>query len=489
MGDVFWDIALAELDLEDEDSSTVVSSSGSDDHHHHDRIPTHAKLHLQQQTTTTDVLENDGNNDSDNKRNTVSDRCYRMYTLPSLIKTNNKKHTNDDDDNEQASHLYSQQAEQVQQQPSLKLYLSSLPLYDGIWSPLGAQAWYGSALLTALLFQQPDEIDEQEELQQQPYLRNIDQDHHLNNNINNTNQRNSYNHRHRLWLHSLLSSSFSSVSSSRTNSSCCSNGNNNGQNDNTCQQVQIGIGDPSIRHHIRHPPLQCLELGSGAVGLAGFALAARLNQTQIITTSTNNSTSTTRTATNHATTQQQRQEQQQESSCNNNSFYNHPNDNNNINNHPCDNNNKTVSSSCCWSKTNRDHPFRHGHRTVILTDNDPLIVQQLQRNIDRNQSVFRSSSSMVETNHDNNKTTQTQCASSSLHDTTNDTPPSPDSWTDVQVRAQILDWKHPNPLAQLFRQHPAQSPNVSTEARTLGTQVMKDTRHDDNTMIATPQTT
>lgn len=33
----------------------------------------------------------------------------------------------------------------------LILNLASLPLTDGIWSPLGAQAWYGSALLSAML--------------------------------------------------------------------------------------------------------------------------------------------------------------------------------------------------------------------------------------------------------------------------------------------------------------------------------------------------
>ena len=35
--------------------------------------------------------------------------------------------------------------------PSLSLSLSPLPLKDGIWSPLGAQAWYGSALLSSIL--------------------------------------------------------------------------------------------------------------------------------------------------------------------------------------------------------------------------------------------------------------------------------------------------------------------------------------------------
>lgn len=33
----------------------------------------------------------------------------------------------------------------------VSLSLCSLPLIDGVWSPLGGQAWYGSALLTALL--------------------------------------------------------------------------------------------------------------------------------------------------------------------------------------------------------------------------------------------------------------------------------------------------------------------------------------------------
>ena len=35
--------------------------------------------------------------------------------------------------------------------PPLSLSLSSLPLNDGVWSPLGAQAWYGSALLASIL--------------------------------------------------------------------------------------------------------------------------------------------------------------------------------------------------------------------------------------------------------------------------------------------------------------------------------------------------
>lgn len=34
----------------------------------------------------------------------------------------------------------------------VSLKLAALPPTDGIWSPLGADAWYGSALLTALLF-------------------------------------------------------------------------------------------------------------------------------------------------------------------------------------------------------------------------------------------------------------------------------------------------------------------------------------------------
>jgi len=39
----------------------------------------------------------------------------------------------------------------ISERESVLLRLSSLPMDDGIWSPLGAQAWYGSALLSAIL--------------------------------------------------------------------------------------------------------------------------------------------------------------------------------------------------------------------------------------------------------------------------------------------------------------------------------------------------
>jgi predicted nicotinamide N-methyase len=40
----------------------------------------------------------------------------------------------------------------------VSLKLSPLPLTDGIWSPLGANAWYGSALLAAMLLQPESRI-------------------------------------------------------------------------------------------------------------------------------------------------------------------------------------------------------------------------------------------------------------------------------------------------------------------------------------------
>ena len=41
--------------------------------------------------------------------------------------------------------------------PPFRVYLSPLPPKSGIWSPLGSDIWYGSALLTAFLFTQEDD--------------------------------------------------------------------------------------------------------------------------------------------------------------------------------------------------------------------------------------------------------------------------------------------------------------------------------------------
>ena len=63
-------------------------------------------------------------NDSDHDGGAVVNQLSRRYTIPTFGDTHGNP---------------------------LILNLASLPLTDGIWSPLGAQAWYGSALLSALL--------------------------------------------------------------------------------------------------------------------------------------------------------------------------------------------------------------------------------------------------------------------------------------------------------------------------------------------------
>lgn len=179
--------------------------------------------------------------------------------------------------------------------PSVILQLRPLPASDGIWSPIGADAWYASALLASLLLSKivipappPAAVVHQEcnsNTTGKSRSRRVDNDNLL---------------RHQHPFCTILLPSTSSSSSDEGVRSCKT----------------------------------ILELGSGAVGLSGFVCALALERHLL-----------------------------------------------------------RLQSAQAATENAKSNPIHHHQWKVLLTDNDPPVLEQLQKNLDHNRSKLSSTSS------------------------------------------------------------------------------------------------
>jgi hypothetical protein len=118
--DAFWNIALMHHD---------VSSSIRTEKNHN---------------PGDDSIDHDDDDDNQNSDDAVMRSRTISYRLPIMA----GDYGDADDDNNSSSDPTSSMTK------AITLHLSPLPCSQGIFSPLGAQAWYGSALLSSFLLQQ-----------------------------------------------------------------------------------------------------------------------------------------------------------------------------------------------------------------------------------------------------------------------------------------------------------------------------------------------
>jgi predicted nicotinamide N-methyase len=246
--DPFWQIALNEeyqygstgklIDNDDDDSSSGASSStigeeedDDDDDENNSQKNEHKQHHREgglEEGRTRNSHQRCDNNRRTRRHRTSSRGKITKYQLPI---TNN----NTDDDGRGGRRIV--------------LELAPLPPMDGIWTPVGADAWYSSALLASMILQQPEQhpspLKKKRDNEANAHYHDYEQPH--DNDPSNTTKNSTEE-----W--SILPS-IPPTATSDDISSC---------------------NHPHLPPQ-QNRPFRVLELGSGAMGLSGLACAAALS--------------------------------------------------------------------------------------------------------------------------------------------------------------------------------------------------------------------